>query len=154
MCVVMVASIVFVGLSSRFPLRSTHRQVAWSFPVSQSCAVAKIEKFWRAINLGRQNGRLLHWPTFDCLSTKTKLWKRLLWPAACIPSWLPEFFTFSYCAWLWSGLSPIIPSTPKCSSRHPSKVCMSWVIRFHPSYRLFSCLINHSTVSLTIPLGG
>ena len=35
----------------------------------------------------------------------------------------------------------------------PSKVRMFWVIRFHPSHRLFSRLRNHSTVSLTIPLG-
>ena len=30
------------------------------------------------------------------------------------------------------------------------KVRMFWVIRFHPSHRLFSHLRNHSTVSLTI----
>ena len=35
----------------------------------------------------------------------------------------------------------------------PSKVHMVWVIHFHPSHRLFSCLINHSTVSWTILLG-
>ena len=35
----------------------------------------------------------------------------------------------------------------------PSKIRMLWVIRFHPSHRLFSRLRNHSTVSLTIPLG-
>ena len=38
----------------------------------------------------------------------------------------------------------------------PSKVRIVWVIfviHFHPSHRLFSRLRNHSTVSLTIPLG-
>ena len=35
----------------------------------------------------------------------------------------------------------------------PSKIRMLWAIRFHSSHRLFSCLRNHSTVSLTIPLG-
>ena len=35
----------------------------------------------------------------------------------------------------------------------PSKICMLWVIRFHPSHRLFFHLRNHSTVSLTIALG-
>ena len=34
----------------------------------------------------------------------------------------------------------------------PSKIRMLWVIRFHPSHRLFSRLRNHSTVSLTILL--
>ena len=52
-------------------------------------------------------------------------------------------------------VSPIVPSAPKCSSRHftfhRKYVCFA-VIRFHPSHRLFSCLRNHSTVSLTIPL--
>ena len=53
-------------------------------------------------------------------------------------------------------VSPITPSAPKCSSRHfifHRKVRMFWVIRFYPSHWLFSRLINHSTVSLTIPLG-
>ena len=35
----------------------------------------------------------------------------------------------------------------------PSKVCTFWVIHFQQSHQLFSRLINHSTVSLTIPLG-
>ena len=35
----------------------------------------------------------------------------------------------------------------------PSKIRMLWVIRFHRSHRLFSRLRNHSTGSLTIPLG-
>ena len=35
----------------------------------------------------------------------------------------------------------------------PAKVRIFWVIRFHPSHRLFSRLRNHSTVSLTILLG-
>ena len=84
-------------------------------PVSQSCA-AKSDKFWQAtgqsnlpdkmedcsighwtIKLARQNGRLLHWPKSSCLSTKTKLWKLLLWQAF-MPIWLssglPEFLTF------------------------------------------------------------
>ena len=30
----------------------------------------------------------------------------------------------------------------------PSKIRMLWVIHFHPSHRLCSCLRNHSTVSL------
>ena len=52
------------------------------------------------------------------------------------------------------AVSPIIPSAPV--SRHFifHRICVSFcVIRFHPSHRLFSRLINHSTVSLTIPLG-
>ena len=32
----------------------------------------------------------------------------------------------------------------------PSKMRMFWVIRFHPSHRLFSRLRNHSTVSLWV----
>ena len=35
----------------------------------------------------------------------------------------------------------------------PSKMRMFWVIHLHPSHQLFSQLRNHSTVSLTIPLG-
>ena len=35
----------------------------------------------------------------------------------------------------------------------PSKACMFKVIRFHPSHRLFSRLLNHYTANLTIPLG-
>ena len=58
----------------------------WVKPVSQSCAVAKNKKIlaghW-TIKLGRQNGRLLHWPKCSCVSTKTKLWKLLLRPAIC-----------------------------------------------------------------------
>ena len=55
-------------------------------------------------------------------------------------------------------VSPEIPSAPKCSSRHfilrmQMRMRMLWGIRFHPSHRLFSRLRNHSTVSLTIPLG-
>ena len=60
------------------------------------------------IKLGRQNGRLLHWPKCSCVSTKTKLWKLLLQPTVRTSSWLwcgpPELFTFSYCAWLWNWL--------------------------------------------------
>ena len=50
---------------------------------------------------------------------------------------------------LKAAVSPIIPSVPKCSSRHFifHRKCMFWVIRFHLSHRLFSCLINHSTDS-------
>ena len=33
------------------------------------------------------------------------------------------------------------------------KVILFWIIRFHPSHRLFSRLRKHSTVSLTIRLG-
>ena len=54
------------------------------------------------------------------------------------------------------AISPIIPRAPICSSRHfylPSKVRLFCIIRFHPSHRLFAHLRNHSTVSLTIPLG-
>ena len=50
----------------------------------------------------RQNERLLHWPKHSCLCTKTKLWKPLLWPAICMPSfivqWPARIFHFSYCA--------------------------------------------------------
>ena len=35
----------------------------------------------------------------------------------------------------------------------PSKIRVLLEIRFHPSHQLFSRLINHSTVSLNIPLG-
>ena len=49
------------------------------------------------------------------------------------------------------AVSPIIPSAPKCSSCH--RKCMLWVIRFLPSHRSFSRPRNHSTVSLTFPLG-
>ena len=48
-------------------------------------------------------------------------------------------------------VSSIVPSAPTCSCRH--FIRMLWTIRFHPSHGLFSRLINHSTVSLTIPLG-
>ena len=60
------------------------------------------------VQLGRQDGRLLHWPQCSCVSMKTKLWKLLLWPVVCMPSlivqWPARMFTFSYCAWLWNWL--------------------------------------------------
>ena len=34
------------------------------------------------IKLGRQNGKLLHWPKCSSVSTKTTLWKLLLGPCA------------------------------------------------------------------------
>ena len=52
-----------------------------------------------------------------------------------------------------SRASPIIPSAHKCHIRHfifNRKYVWLWVIRFHPSHRLFSLLISHSTVSLTV----
>ena len=78
----------------------------------QSCTVARSEILWRAtyctIKLGRQNGRLLHWPKCSCVSTKNKLWKLLLQPAVCTPSLLVQrparICHFSYCAWLWNRL--------------------------------------------------
>ena len=43
------------------------------------------------IKLGRQNGRLLHWPKCSRLSKKTKLWKLLLRPAVCVPSLIVQW---------------------------------------------------------------
>ena len=48
------------------------------------------------IKLGRQKGRLLHWPKCSCVSTKTKLWKLLLRPAVCIPSLIVQWPARSY----------------------------------------------------------
>ena len=51
----------------------------------RACTVKKLEGsgyeigHW-TIKLGRQNGRLLHWPKCSCVRTKTKLWKLLLRP--------------------------------------------------------------------------
>ena len=66
-------------------------------PVSQSCTVKW--KFWLAIKLGRQNGRLLHWPKSSCLSRKLNFgsfwcgqsFECQVW----LSSGLPVYFTFS-----------------------------------------------------------
>ena len=49
--------------------------------------------------------------------------------------------------------SPITHSAPKPPFYLKSKVRVFWIIRFHRIHWLFSRLINHSTVSLNIPLG-
>ena len=61
------------------------------------------------IKLGRQNGKLFHWPKFSCVSKEVKLWKPLLRPAVCKPSlivqWPARIFHFyGYCAWLCNWL--------------------------------------------------
>ena len=83
-------------------------------PVSQSCMHSS-EKWnilmghW-TITLGRQNGRLVHWPRCSCVGTNTKHWKLLLQQAVHIVRqvWLccglPEFLTFRYCTWLSNWL--------------------------------------------------
>ena len=76
---------------------------------------------------GRQNARLLHWPKCSCVSTKTKLWKFLLRSAVFMPSLLssgsPEYFTFTYCAWLWNWI--IYNSTMHCMHLYP--VFARWI---------------------------
>ena len=63
--------------------------------------------------LGRQNRRLLHWPRCSCVNTKTKLWQFCCGQPFVCQVWLcsasPEFFTFSYCAWLWNWIVLVKP---------------------------------------------
>ena len=78
-------------------------------PVSQSCAVAENNKFWRAT--GQSN------LTYDRLATPkaSKVWFSYSHTCTLVngavfhsvwQDWLcsgqPEFVTFSYCAWLWN----------------------------------------------------
>ena len=82
-------------------------------PVSQSCAVAKSEKFWRAT--GQSNLEYKRLATtkaskfwFSC--SHNCQWSSLPFSLSPLHSvcqvWLssgfPELFTFSYCAWLWN----------------------------------------------------
>ena len=78
-------------------------------PVSKSCAVANSEKFWRATGrskLGRQTPNctksskiwFLYWYDYTVASRTVFYSVRQLWSL----SGPPEFFPFSYCAWLWN----------------------------------------------------
>ena len=49
--------------------RQNGRLLHW--PVSQSCAVAKTGKFWQATGQSDLANRMLHWPKWNCVSTKT-----------------------------------------------------------------------------------
>ena len=51
------------------------------------------------------------------------------------------------------SVSPIIRSVPKSSFYLKCEFGVMFVIRVPPSHPLFSRLGNHSTVSLTVPLG-
>ena len=69
-----------------------------SFTIIHSIQQRKILAGHWKIKLGRQNGRLLYWPKCSCVNTETKLWKRLLQPAICMPSltvqWPVRMFHF------------------------------------------------------------
>ena len=71
-------------------------------PVSLSCTVAKSEKFWGATGQTEENAPLAK---VQLCEFKNQNLMRL---AYCTPSLIvsgtPEFFTFSYCAWLWNWL--------------------------------------------------
>ena len=76
-------------------------------PVSQSCAVAKSETFWRATGQSNLADKRL------AATKASKVWfsyshnctlaSGAVFHSVCqvwLSSGLPEFFTFSYCAWL------------------------------------------------------
>ena len=87
------------------------------------------------------------------LAKGERKWRKLLILLCGSSSYISFSFSFTVLVELCEGLlfaaSPIIPSAPKM----PISLSSIWVIRFHPSHRLFSCLRNHSTVGLTMPLG-
>ena len=83
-------------------LPSTHRFRERAYkPVSQSCAVAKSDKFWRATGQSNLADRIE-----DCSTGQSAVvWvgRRNFWSFCC----LPEVFIFSCCAWLWNWLIKI-----------------------------------------------
>ena len=87
------------------------------------------------------------------LAKGERKWRKLLILLCGSNSYISFSFSFTVLVELCEGLlfaaSPVIPSAPKM----PISLSSIWVIRFHPSHRLFSCLRNHSTVGLTMPLG-
>ena len=68
------------------------------------------------IRLGRQSGRLLHWPECSCVSTKTKLWKLLLRSSVCMPRLIWGIINCFFMNWLFlncfffvhAGLSEVV----------------------------------------------
>ena len=82
-------------------------------PVSQSCAVAKSGKFWRAT--GESNSAYKQLPTTKASnvwfspSHNCTLSDWAVFHSVCPP----EFSTFTYCAWLWNWLFPYCPGPPE-----------------------------------------
>ena len=75
-----------------------------SRPVLQSCAVAKSDKLWWATGQSNLTDRMEDCSIGMPKCMKTKLWKLLLRSTVCMPSLIVQWFTFSYCAWLWNWL--------------------------------------------------